>query len=157
MEHSPQNHESSRVTLERATPANIDAFIALERSVSNPKTYPGSTSEKDALDELTNTHVYFIKRDGHIVGNIAYEMKEDDHTEITGLMVDPRYQGQGIGREALESVLNKLKGIKRIELVTHPENEHALALYQSSGFHIESRVDDYYGDGQPRLVLVTEN
>ena len=81
-------------------------------------------------------------------------MKAEDNAEITGLMVDPRYQNQGIGREALTTILGELKEVKRIDLVTHPENESALSLYQSFGFQIESRVEDYYGDGQPRLVLV---
>ncbi len=115
--------------------------------------YPASTTQEEALNELTRSKVYFIKREGQIVGNIGYEMKAEDSAEITGLMVDPRYQNQGIGREALTAILDELKGIKRIELVTHPENESAISLYQSLGFHIESRIEDYYGDGQPRFVL----
>lgn len=157
MEKAPQSQEGSPVALERATPTDIKVFMQLEQSVSNPKTYPGSAREEDALDELTNTEVYFIKRDGQIVGNIAYEMKTEHCAEITGLMVSPNYKRQGAGREALTAVLDKLKGVKRIFLVTHPENDEALPLYQSLGFHIESRVENYYGDGQPRLVLVREN
>jgi len=157
MEHSPKNQEGIPVTLERATLEDLNVFIELEKSVSNPKTYPGSTSEEDARDELTNTRVYFIKRDGQIVGNIAYEMKTGDHAEITGLMISPDYQNQGIGHAALTAILDELKEVARIDLVTHPDNENALTLYQSLGFHIGSRVEDYYGDGQPRLVLVKTN
>lgn len=152
MESLPPN-----ITLERATPADLEVFMALEQSVSNPKTYPGSSNGKDAFDELTSSQVFFIKKDGKVVGNIGYEMKAENHAEITGLMVDPRYQNQGIGREALAVILDELKGFKRIELVTHPENDRALSLYQSLGFHIESRVEDYYGDGQPRLILAKAN
>lgn len=154
---SRQNHENQPITLERATSADLEEFLRLEQSVRNPKTYPSSSSKKEALAELTNTETFFIRKKGQVVGNIAYEMKAKDHAEITGLMVDPRYQGQGIGREALTAALDKLKRVKRIDLVTHPENEKALALYQSVGFQIESRVEDYYGDGQPRLVLVKLN
>ena len=154
MENLPQTQERPPLTLERATPADLEVYMALEQSVKNPKTYPASTTQKEALDELTKSRVYFIKKEGHIVGNIGYEIKAEDSAEITGLMIDPRYQNQGIGREALIAILDELKGIRRIDLVTHPENEPALALYQSLGFHIESRVEDYYGDGEPRLVLV---
>lgn len=154
MESSPQNQEGLPITLERATPADLEVFMALEQSVKNPKTYPASSAQEEALDELTKSKVYFIKKEGRIVGNIGYEMKAEDCAEITGLMVDPRYQNQGIGREALAAVLDELKGTKRIELVTHPENDSALSLYQSLGFHIESRIENYYGDEQPRLVLV---
>ena len=148
---------SEPITLGRATPADLEVFIALERSVSNPKTYPGSITKEAALDELTNTQVYFIKKGDQIIGNIAYEIQANDHAEITGLMVDPHYQNQGIGFAALNAVLDELKGVKRIDLVTHPENENAVVLYQSLGFHIESRVEDYHGDGQPRLILVKVN
>jgi len=41
---------------------------------------------------------------------------------------------------------------KRIELVTHPDNP-ALKLYESLGFTVESRKENYWGDGEPRLVL----
>jgi [ribosomal protein S18]-alanine N-acetyltransferase len=157
MENLPPNKESPSIMLEQATLADLEVFMELEQSVRNPKTYPRSSTENEALDELTSSQVFFIKKDGKVVGNIGYQMQSEDHAEITGLMVDPRYQGQGIGREALTAVLDKLKRIKRIDLVTHPENEQALSLYESNGFHVESRVENYYGDGQPRLILVKVN
>lgn len=154
MESTPQSHENLPITLERARPADLEVYMALEKSVKNSKTYPASTTQEEALNELTKSKVYFIKKEGQIVGNIGYEMKSEEHAEITGLMVDPRYQNQGIGHEALNAILDELNGLKRIDLVTHPENEQALSLYLSHGFRVESRLEDYYGDGEPRLVLV---
>ena len=81
-------------------------------------------------------------------------MKSLDHAYLSGLAIDPRFQGQGIGREASKLILNKLKDIKRINIITHPDNAVALKLYQSLGFIIESRKENYYSDGEPRLVLV---
>jgi ribosomal protein S18 acetylase RimI-like enzyme len=37
--------------------------------------------------------------------------------------------------------------------VTHPENAGALRLYMSLGFKVESRIEDCFGDGEPRLVM----
>jgi ribosomal-protein-alanine N-acetyltransferase len=51
-------------------------------------------------------------------------------------------------------ILEKCKGTDRIDLVTHPENKNALQLYMSLGFKVESRRENYFGDGEPRLVLV---
>jgi ribosomal protein S18 acetylase RimI-like enzyme len=41
--------------------------------------------------------------------------------------------------------------------VAHPENEIALGLYMSLGFEIESRQENFFGDGEPRLVLARKD
>lgn len=50
-------------------------------------------------------------------------------------------------------ILEKCKGAYRIDLVTHPENKNALRLYASLGFKVESRSENFFGDGGPRLLL----
>ncbi len=144
------------ISLEKATVKDIDQYLAIEKSVIGPKTYSGIKNENEAKEEFQNNQIFFIKKDGKIIGTIQYEMKSPDHAYISGLVIDPRFQGQGIGREASKLILNKLKDIKRIDIITHPDNAVALKLYQSLGFIIESRKENYYGDGEPRLVLVLE-
>jgi len=73
---------------------------------------------------------------------------------LSGLAVDPAYQGLGVGRDALEQVLSEVKNAPKIELLTHPDNENAIKLYQSFGFEITDKKDNYFGDGEPRIVLV---
>jgi len=51
-------------------------------------------------------------------------------------------------------LLEKFKNTERIDLAAHPDNFRAIKLYQSLGFAIESRKENYYGDGEPRLILV---
>jgi ribosomal-protein-alanine N-acetyltransferase len=50
-------------------------------------------------------------------------------------------------------LLEEAKGCARIDLVTHPDNAAAIALYGSLGFALESRKEDYFGDGEPRVVM----
>ncbi len=69
-------------------------------------------------------------------------------------MVLPEHQGQGIAKIAMEYILSEIGEAKRIDLVTHPENNKAVNLYASLGFAIESRKEDYFGDGEPRIVMV---
>lgn len=109
--------------------------------------------ESEWVEAFDNGPIYLIEKDGIVVGNISYEKKSDDHVYISGLAIDSRFQNQGIAREVLGQILESLKDIERIDLVTHPENTVALKLYQSLGFVIESRKENYYGDGEPRLVL----
>ena len=144
---------NQKISLVLATPEDVNQYLAIEKSVVGPKTYSGITGEDEAKEELKNNQVYFIKKDGKIVGTIQYEMKGQGHAYLSGLVICPRFQGQGIGREASKRILQKLKNMKRIDLVTHPRNTRALMLYLSLGFAIESWKDNYYGDGEPRLLL----
>jgi ribosomal-protein-alanine N-acetyltransferase len=72
---------------------------------------------------------------------------------VSNLAVDPTYRRRGIARAAMLLILEKCKGSHRVDLVTHPENKNALRLYRSLGFKVESRQENYFGDGEPRLVL----
>lgn len=42
-----------------------------------------------------------------------------------------------------------------MELAVHPDNQIALRLYASLGFEIKSRQENYFGDGEPRLLLTS--
>ena len=144
-----------QISLQRAITDDIDAYLAIEKSVGtgHAKTYSGITSEQEARDEIEKSIVYLVKKDDLVVGSIQYKLEGKDRAHITGLVVDPRFQEQGIGREALARILDELKDTKRIDLVTHPYSTPAIILYLSSGFIIESWKDNYFGDGEPRIFL----
>lgn len=144
------------INLKRATKEDIPVLIELEKSVAGTKIYSPMLEEKEWEEALKKEVVYLIEKDGAIVGNVSYERKEGSQVYISGLVISPQFQGQGIGREIIARILDEIKDAKRIDLVTHPDNAAALALYESLGFIIESRVENYYGDGEPRLVLVLE-
>lgn len=145
-----------KITLQRATTEDIDAYLLIERSVGagHAKTYSGITNEKEAREEIEKNVVYLIKKDDRVVGTIQYQFEGKDLAHITGLVVDSRFQEQGIGREVLARVLDELKDVRRIDLVTHPHNTPAIRLYLSFGFIIESWKDNYFNDGEPRIVLM---
>jgi len=50
----------------------------------------------------------------------------------------------------------ELTSFKKLSLVVHPDNL-AVKLYESFGFKRESLVENYFGDGEPRLVMVKDN
>lgn len=141
------------IQLKRATLDDVAVYQALEKSVAGSKTYSALLEKKEIIDEITNKIVYLIKGGDQIVGSISYEMKSVEHAYIDGLLVDPRFQGKGIARKAMEIILEELKKIKRIDLVTHPHNIPAIMLYLSLGFIIESWKDNYFGDGEPRILM----
>lgn len=145
------------INLRKAAPNDIETLLSLEKSVDGVKTYSAMTDKEEFLAELKHSNVFIIEKDGQAVGNIIYEIKSPDHAYIGGLVIDPRFQDRGIAREAMSRILKELKNYKRIDLVTHPENTKTIKLYGSLGFIIESRKENYYGDGEPRVVMVISN
>lgn len=149
---SPEGKERLPVTLQAAGEQDIEQLIEIEKSVAGQRTYSPMLTAEDWTEELEKGHVYFIKQGEKVVGNISYEERPEDSLYISGVIVLPEFQGHGIGRTALQHVLDQYQHAKRIELVTHPDNP-ALKLYESLGFKIESRNEDYWGEGEPRLLL----
>lgn len=141
------------ITFQKATIDDVDIFLELEKKVSHSKTYSGIFDKKEAIEEIENNEVYLIKKGDAIIGSTEYQMQGPSHAYMSGLVIHPDYQGQGIARKAIEFKLAKLKDIKRIDLVTHPHNSKIIRMYLSYGFIIESWKDNYYGDGEPRIVL----
>lgn len=141
------------IKLVRAGTEDVDAYIELEKSIGETRTYSAMTDPEEARELLSKDTVYFIKEGDEVVGNVSYQMKSSDHAYIDGLLVRPPYQGRGLGRAAMVKVLEELKDVKLIDLVTHPDNERAIKLYESLGFTRGVRIENYFGDGEPRIVM----
>ena len=145
--------KSEELTLERMTDKDVDEFLALEKRVSVPKIYNPIVTAEEALEEIRDNELFFIQKGSVVVGTIAYQKKPDGSAYISNTSVVPEYQKQGIARAAMWMMLSIIGSAPRIWLVTHPENVKALNLYTSLGFVVEKQVENYYGDGEPRLVL----
>lgn len=144
-----------KIELQRATLEDVDDILAVEKSLEGAKTYSALTNKEEIAEEITNNFMYLIKRNGKTVGDISYEMKSENHAHMSGLAVMPQFQGKGIAREAVKIILEKLKEVKLIDLVTHPENKKAIALYESLGFKkVGEPQENYFGDGEPRIRMV---
>jgi ribosomal protein S18 acetylase RimI-like enzyme len=145
------------ISLQRATLNDLETFLTIERSLSGSKTYSAADTEEEAREELTASQVYFIKFNNEVAGSIQYQIKNPDKVYLSGLVIKPEFQGKGIARGALEIVLEKFKTVKQIYLVTHPENTKAIKLYESLGFMVGEKIENYFGDGEPRIVLTKQN
>jgi diamine N-acetyltransferase len=81
-----------------------------------------------------------------MVGFAMYGPEEDDATLffIDRLMIAEGHRGKGYGKAALLAILAEAKsqGFSRIGLSTSPENERAIALYESVGFKATGEMDD---------------
>jgi ribosomal protein S18 acetylase RimI-like enzyme len=85
-----------------------------------------------------------IELDNSVVGTVRLSGEGDAGT-LSGFVVDPAWQGRGIGRDVLRRVCHQLRaeGVQRIGLEVAVDNEPALGLYTSIGF-TEVTTEDYY-------------
>jgi ribosomal protein S18 acetylase RimI-like enzyme len=130
---------------------------AIESASADGKIFKAYTDEKDAREFLRKSTVYLILLGNTPIGTVSYERKSKDHAYIDTLIILPEYRGHGYASEAFGWLLGQLKEYTKVDLVTHPHNSKALSIYLKYGFVIESWKDNYFGDGEPRLVLVRKH
>jgi ribosomal-protein-alanine N-acetyltransferase len=140
------------MTLEEASEEDIPLLIGIEKAVPQTKVYSPMLTEREWRQELSENRVLIIKVGDVAVGSIAYAEKSPEHVYISGMIVRPEHQGRGLATAAIQEVVATYPNAKRIDLVTHPDNP-ALKLYESLGFKVEERKENYFGDGEPRMVL----
>ncbi len=147
-------NENLDIDLQVASPLDIPKIIEIEKSVSGDKTYSPILTEEEWQEAFKKVKTFLIKNKNDLVGEVSYEIKDSEHSYIDGLVIKPEFQGKGFARKAMEKIMEELKIYKRIDLVTHPKNKRAIRLYESLGFKIEKQVENYFGDGEPRIVMV---
>lgn len=103
---------------------------------------------QEEVNYLKDCEVYILYDKTRPIGFFAFT----DKGEIKTLVVAPEKQHQGYGKILMGKIF-ELNKKKKIYLVTHPQNSNALVFYLKSGFEIYGWKDNYYGDGQPRLLL----
>jgi diamine N-acetyltransferase len=96
-----------------------------------------------------------IWRDGVMVGFIMYDFdSEIGSWEMCRLMVDKKYQRQGIGEAAVKKLLQLVRakhGPVMFSTSAEPENEAAITLYEKLGFKKNGRI--VYGEVMLELQL----
>jgi ribosomal protein S18 acetylase RimI-like enzyme len=142
------------LTFISATLADIPALIAMEREQGDYKTYSPILEEEEWVEEMRTCTVFLLLLGKAAVGSVAFEQKAIDHLYLSGLLVRPAYRGRGFGRRALEYMFATHPAVRRYDLHTHPDNP-ALKLYESVGFRVEERLENFYGDGEPRVIMAT--
>ncbi len=144
--------ESKAITLVEGTEADFETFFALEQKLAGPTYWPETTREQIYGD---NKIFFMIKSGEQTVGQLQYEKQEDNTIYLNVLAIDPDFQGKGFGKEAMKQFLAMVSNASKVWLVTHPDNG-AIKLYESFGFKITERKENYFGNGTPRVKMVLE-
>lgn len=145
--------KNSMMELIGATIKDAKILLEIEKTAIGLRVYSGYFKEEEIAEWIENEVIYLIENDDVIVGSICYKIEDSDHADISGLIIKPEFQKQGFARQAMNLLLTELKDFKKLSLVVHPDN-HAVKLYESFGFALESREENYWGEGEPRLIMV---
>jgi len=95
-----------------------------------------------------------IYRGGTMVGFLMYGTAwQDGRVWLFRLMIDRKYQGQGLGKEALERVIRRMReeGYTEVNIGWDPDNAIAERLYLNAGF--ESTGMAPWGEKTAKLRL----
>jgi diamine N-acetyltransferase len=137
------------VELRRITEENFRAVIKLEVSPEQA----GFVAPN--VHSIAETHVYpdadprAVYAGDELVGFVLFHpidkaRPEDGHL-IVRLMIDRRFQGRGLGRQALEAAVDWIvreRKVDRVRLSVVPSNEKARGLYRSAGFVETGELDE---------------
>ncbi|URL01594.1 ribosomal protein S18-alanine N-acetyltransferase [Avibacterium sp. 20-126] len=98
-----------------------------------------------------------LEKEQHIIG-FAICQKVLDEATLFNLAIDPAYQGQGLGKQLLHSLIDKLReqGILTLWLEVRQSNEIAQKLYRQCGFNEVDIRKNYYPtlDGRRENAVV---
>ena len=88
-----------------------------------------------------NAEILVIKYNKNTVGiSAVYCNDYDDYTAfITTIGMMDKYQGQGLGKKLLEKSIDlaKSKGMRKIKLEVHENNNTAISFYKRNNFEIK--------------------
>lgn len=134
------------ISLERLDAANWYEACQLRVGEEQTEVFPISNVHWIGISRYEEgTTLYAIKRGGEIVGLIGGGLDEDGVSGfINPLMIDRRYQRQGIASAAMRRMMEQLirsERVPRIRLGHRKENLAAGRLYDSLGFRVESETE----------------
>ena len=137
------------------------------RDGPDPRVRPGRTADADRIREL-QSHLRQPSPDlleyglavgaarvsvaeGRVVGYLLpVDAPNRPGVHVAELVVAPEFRREGRARGLLRAAIADADG--PVTLQAHPENDAALALYESLGFAVVERRPDAYADGDA-LVL----
>jgi ribosomal protein S18 acetylase RimI-like enzyme len=142
-----------RWTVQRAEAADADRIVLFEAVVTNRKLYGKPLDHAAALKEIKANEYYCLICDGRVFATGACRRQSDASAYLSNIAVHPQKRRQGLVRALLMHLLRRCIDASSIDLAVHPENHPARALYASVGFVPKYCKDNFFGDGEPRLIM----
>lgn len=107
------------------------------------------------LARVPESRFYLVAEDGAEVVGYAGLFVVSDTADVQTIAVAPEQQGRGAGGALLSALIEHCRqtGVSRLQLEVRGGNQAALRLYARAGFTIDGERRDYYGPGQPGILM----
>jgi ribosomal protein S18 acetylase RimI-like enzyme len=140
------------VRLERASAEDAETIYRMQQGLASRTYVP---MQRVAIESVIREDVacLILAEDGVAAGFVIYK-NGPGHVLLDEFGVTAEFRGRGVGTAALAIMLERV-GACRVELMTHPENP-AARLYGRAGFCEVGRVENFYGDGEPRMRMARD-
>ncbi len=115
------------------------AFAQQARLYDDHTLPPLADTAESVAAEMARGAVVLVAEDaatGAIVGAVRGEMREQT-CHVGRLVVDPAWQGRGVGRELAVALEGRFPRAQRFSIFTGHRSEAALHLYESLGYERE--------------------
>ena len=129
-----------RVSLRPIQESDLDPLIAIIQAPGVREWWWDASEPESLRDALPNDGSAFaIELDGELAGWLGFDEETDPGYRHAGvdLSLDPRFQGQGLGPDAVRTVIRWLadeRGHHRFTIDPSAHNERAIKAYERVGF-----------------------
>jgi ribosomal protein S18 acetylase RimI-like enzyme len=132
--------------ISRATPEDASAMLAIQRRAfaeegrrSASVELPPLTETLAAIEEHIRHQTALTARDGARVIGAVRGIVADGVCTIRALVVEPEYQGRGIGTALLEALETSHPQVARFDLTTNTVMEGNVPFYERHGYRVTER------------------
>jgi ribosomal protein S18 acetylase RimI-like enzyme len=152
---------TAELKIRRARPEDGEALLAIDRATWSPLSSPAA---EPSIGPFFNPrtfpeNVVVAELSGKPVGWGKIEhptpLPASAHVwHVTGLAVDPDFEGRGAGRALVEALIDlaRERGGRRITLRVFAPNERARRLYERVGFEVEGVLREEFMIGHGLYV-----
>lgn len=147
----------SQIEFVLANESDIPTLLQIEASADG-RLYSAYSGNDLRQSFSAGEKFFLIKRDGCVFGSVSVEADTGQSIEFGSLVLLPEFRVRGIGVRVFRSGLLHFKsqGYTRVHALVHPDNKPMLRIYFAFGFEEALRVENAFGDGEPRLELVLQ-
>ena len=140
--------------LKRADASDVDLVVAFEAQVMDRRLYGNPLDRDAARSEITANAYYLHLQDGRLIATGATRWRNNGSAYLSNIAVHPEMRRRGLARAMMRHLLSCCDEAPSIDLAVHPDNRAAIGLYASFGFAPTQCQEDYFGDGEPRVIMV---
>ncbi|WP_227998070.1 GNAT family N-acetyltransferase [Nocardia australiensis] len=139
-----------------ATLADLVGIAAIEIEAFGEHAYPYHVLR--TLFDLHGMDWLVVEEDGDVVGYVQVAVTLGQRAWLVGFALTAGSRGRGYGRVLLGMALDRCRdgSARRVFITVRPTNDTANRLYEDAGFVLAGHYDDYYGENEPRNLLVCD-